>query len=87
MFGFFFDHRVGSWLFKAGWRPDQLPETMLFSNICMALKAHGYTVESAAGLWNKVLAGDEVSIRQMRQDAGVFGIQYLGGSRDGSDSA
>lgn len=81
MFGLFFDHRVGSLLFRYGWKPTQLPETMLFSHICGALKDNGYDVDLAADLWSRVLSGDESAKQQMRRDAGLFGITYLGGSR------
>ncbi len=81
MLGWFFDHRVGSRLFKYGWQPNQLPEHMTFSHICMALRDNGYDLDRAADLWSRVLSGDESAKQKMRQDAGVFGIMYLGGSR------
>lgn len=54
---------------------------MTFSHICMALRDNGYDLDRAADLWSRVLSGDESAKQKMRQDAGVFGIMYLGGSR------
>lgn len=79
MFGIsFFSNKVANQLFKRGYVPKDIPPFKFFKPVCDALKSNGYDAARAADLWDRCFKNDEVAIRELHDNSGVWGILYFG---------
>lgn len=78
MFGIsFFSNKVAHHLFKMGYTPQDIHFKREFKLISDGLKANGYSAEEAARLWSGFLQRDKVSITEMRENSGLYGVLLL----------